>query len=68
VGSAAGENGKDPFLWVTHSLYNIYTFDSASSLLGIYFIEMPRDVCKDTCSRTHYLLEPGENCKYMYIS
>ena len=60
------------FLWMTldniiNGLYNMYTFVSASPLLGIYFLEMPRDVCKDVCSRTHYLQEPGENCKYMYI-
>ena len=51
---------KSQFLWVTlsniiNSLYNMYTFDSASSPLGIYFMEMPTDICKDTCSRTHYL-------------
>ena len=44
---------RTQFLWVTlsniiNSLYNMYTFVSASSLLGIYFIDMPRDVCKDT--------------------
>lgn len=52
MGSAAGENGKDPVSLeftlsnIINSLYNMYTFDSANSLLGIYFIDMPRDVCR----------------------